>query len=158
MATNFNIPTDVFPYSTSYAGLPEDFRTGFLSTLMPQLKSSIEGMPGNIDKYTQNALNAYKGMTGTAMKEAMPGLLNQLAGRNVLDSTVTSDAIGKTMRDIIGGYGAKGYETAMEGARMKAGMPQVLGNLAQLGQYSGGFQADPLAPYNTMANLIRGLM
>ena len=139
----------------SYSGLPEGYRDSFLNTLMPKLNEGINNYNTNIDTAynlaDQRALSTAK----KSMREGAGSILNNLANRNVLNSTVASDALSKGMSDISNQAADRSYQAGSAAAAMKANYPSVLGNLAQLGSYSE--QNDPLDPYRLVSNMFMGM-
>jgi len=173
----FNIPSDIFPFtrssssdtrqSTSYGGLPEDQRNQLLSAILPQLISQINNMPGNIDDYTQNALNQYRQLALKDLPGELTSTLNNLVSRNMLNSSVAGEAISDVTGEVMSRYTPMAYNAAMTGAGMKAAMPGILGQLANLGRYdttqstgSGtqqSYQENRLAPYQLLVNLLTNI-
>jgi len=144
--------------STSYSGLPSEYLDQLMQGLMPELMRSIQGMPQAIDEYTGKASQMYEGMGRRLLDDAMPGILNNLAGRNVLNSSVASDAISKTATNIIPMFTDAALQAGMKGAEMKANIPSILGNIANLGRVSESSaegtseSSNPLAPYELLSN------
>ena len=137
-----------------YSGLPESYRDTLLGFVMPQLQSSVGNMEGNIDDYTQNALGTYRQEFDNYIKGAIPAQIRDLAKRGVLDSSVAENTLSQTYSDALRRSSGMGYNTAMEAAKMKADIPQNIGQLLNFGQYS----EDPTQMYNILASLIRGEM
>jgi hypothetical protein len=137
---------DVKPYS----GLPESYRDQLLGFAMPQLQQSVTDLPGNIDTYTQDALSNYRQQLDIAMKDMLPRQIGNLANRGILDSSVASDTLSKTVSDAARRSAGMGYQTSMEAARMKTAIPQTIGQLLQYGQSS----QDPTVMYRTIAALL----
>lgn len=148
----FIFPTgeEVAPYS----GLPKGYRDTLLSFLMPTIQSGVQGMEGNIDDYTQNALGTYRQEFNNYINDAIPKQLRNLAQRGVLSSSVAENALSQTYSDAIRKSSGMGYQTAMEAAKMKTAIPQTIGQLLQYGQYS----EDPTVMYKTLASLLAAQM
>jgi len=157
----FEIPTDVYPYATSdsYGGLPSEYIEQLLSSLMPQLVASIEALPGSIDEYTQAGLGAYDSAMRGVITQSMPSILNEIFGRNMQESSIAGDVTQGMMSDYLTTYAPLAYQTAMTGAQMQANLPSLLADIAGLGitDISQTDQADPLAPYIGIADLINAL-
>jgi len=83
------------------------------------------------------------------MKTDLTGILNNLASRGVLNSSVASDAISKGMGNVVNQTAQKGYEAAALGSSMKAELPKLLAAVAELGKYSE--TSNPLQPYALLA-------
>jgi hypothetical protein len=152
-------PVDIFQpdkYQQSRSGLPEEYQLQILESLIPKLLESVEGYEGNIDKSTQAAQELFETQSRRGMKDQLQGILNSLAGRNILNSSVASDAISKGMGDIVQTGAQKGYESQMTNAALKAQLPALLANIAQLGQSSTS--SDPLEPYKLLSQYDWNLM
>ena len=145
----FELPEDIYPYS----GLPESYRDQLLSFVMPQLQSSVQNMPRNIDTFTNQALGSYRQELDRAMKEMIPREINQLANRGVLNSSVASDTLSQATSRAATQSATKGYETAMQGALMKNQIPNTLSGLLTYGVSN----QDPTVMYRTMAQLLASL-
>jgi len=168
--TNFDFPMDIMPSSSSksssssYTGLPEKYRNDLLSAITPQLQQAIANMPQNIDTYTNEALGSYQQMMQNALRNNLPKAIAGLANRGIINSTEGQNVLSQTMSDAAIDASNKGYQTAMQQALLKANMPTVLGQLAELGKYSSGTgssqseDSDPTKMYQIMANLIAGMM
>ena len=143
---------DKFP--RSYSGLPKAQRDKIAGDLTPMLIEKAKALPETIDKYTSNAANLYQNLTRQALSDAMPGVLNNLISRRMLNSSVASDAIQNLGRQAVPFYSDKAYQAAMEGAKMHANVPGVLGNLVNLARYSD--QTNELAPYQMLASFVAG--
>jgi len=168
--TSFNFPMDIMPTSTSssssssYTGLPEADRTALMGSITPQLQQAITNMPQNIDAYTNQALGSYQQMMQNALRNNMPKTIAGLANRGIINSTEGQNALSQTMSDAAIDASNKGYQTAMQQALLKANMPTVLGQLAELGKYASSSSSststtrDPTQMYKVMAGLIGGMM
>ena len=78
----------------------------------------------NIDKYNKLASRYYRKEGEHAIGDMLPGVLNNLASRNVLQSSVASDTIGAAASEIVKEYASKGYESAMATAQQRFGLQQ----------------------------------
>jgi len=168
--TEFNFPLDIMPTSKStssssnYTGLPQSDRDTLMSAITPQLQSAIANMPQNIDAYTNQALGSYQQMMQNALRSNLPKTITNLANRGIISSTEGQNALSQTMSDAAIDASNKGYQTAMQQALLKANMPTILGQLAELGKYSTAKTAssseskDPTAMYKIMADMIGGMM
>ena len=162
----FNFPLDIKPYTehteSSYAGLPGGYGQSLLQSLMPQLQTSIADMPGNIDRYTGQALGGYQQMMQDALRRNIPVAIGNLANRGIISSTegqrVLSDVYSSAAIDAAN----KGYQTAMQAALLKANIPSVLAQIGELGRVTTGtgrtYQEDPTRMYSIAADLIRSMM
>jgi len=138
-------------YPTSVSGIPG--MQGFLSSLIPQLTQAAGQLPEQAAQFGQTLQDQYANLMRMGMgPQGMQGTLNQLAGRNILSSTVASDALARAGQGIAQQVGAQAYPSMAAGLQQQMAVPGMLGNLAQLGQISGS--ADPLAPYKLMAQML----
>lgn len=212
--TTIDLPTDIYPYSQSdstsqstnqaqnygintsnqasqqssqnYSGLPQQYQTSLLNAIIPSLTDAVKNMPQNIDTYTGQALSGYQNQMNTALKQNIPQILNALATRGTLNSTEGQRVLSNIMQGAAIDAGDKGYQTAMQAALLKANMPQILSQIAQLGQSSYGssrgssggsstgvtvgrsqgqstadsssYQEDPTVMYRTIADLLKAMM
>ena len=77
-----------------------------------------------IDKYNKLAARSYQKQGQRAIGNMLPDVLNNLANRNVLQSSVASDTIGTAAAEIVKEYSQKGYESAMQTAQQRFGLKQ----------------------------------
>lgn len=190
--TNFNIPTDTY----SWSGLPKQHREGLLSSIMPQLQTAAGAYPGTVTAGFDKARgtlgelsNLYQAMPGQVSgymgrqmrgfkdvaAEAGQGLLNQLAGRNMLGSSMAGDAGVQLMKGLNqqgwGKLADLGYGTTMTSqlgladvfnqlAKLDIGETEMLGEypglLAQIAALGRGTE-DPFQPYQAFLNFMGAL-
>lgn len=154
MSNGFTFPKgeDIFPFSSSsssggsqqsassssqsrsYSGLPTQYRDELLSAVMPSLSGGVQNMEQNIDDYTNQAYSRYQQQMQNMLRETMPQAISNLSQRGILDSSVASDTLSKLKAQIMNSIGDKMFQAGMTGSQMKVAMPQILGNIAQLGQ------------------------
>jgi len=103
----------------------------------------------------------YKSLMGTALRQqAFQGTLNQLAGRNILDSSVAASALAQTAVPIMQQIGDIGFQSALAQQQAQVGLPSMLAQIAGLGQTgvsAGGAisrSQDPLAPYKLLSQFL----
>jgi hypothetical protein len=129
-----NSGTDIFQpnlYPQSYSGINPEMSASILSQLAPLLTQTAGGLPNSINQYGQQQGS-----------EVLQSLVNNLAGRNMVNSSVASDTLGK---------GLTGVGTNILG--MQTGLSSTLGSLIQnLGGYS--YTSNPLAPYSLLSNFV----
>ena len=81
-----------------------------------------------------------------------------MGSRNMIDSSFTKDMMSQVLTDLIRDVTDKSYQTQMEIAGQKMGIPERLANIAQLGQVSTSQgqsqQTNKLAPYDLMTQII----
>ena len=155
-------------FSNSFSGLDNNNRQSLMGAILPQLTGQISNMPGNIDAYMGNANQMYQGQMKRGLEQFMPQVLEGMNSRGMLNSSLTSDALANTAAQIIPTFADKSFQAGMQGAQMKASMPQILGQLASLGQVSRGSSgstgmtqansraqtSNPLAPYELLSNFL----
>ena len=141
--STFNVPTNLYPYS----GLPKQHREGLLSSIMPQLTQAATQYPQALQDYTGRMTRGF----GDVVRTEGQGLLNQLAGRNMLGSQAGGDA----MVNLLKGLNRQATGTMADvGFRAQTQYPSMLAGIAGLGQAT----EDPLAPYNLMSQLLTRIM
>lgn len=176
-----NIPTDIFPSSTSqgtssseqsasnlgvggsenvsmnqssnYAGLPASYQEALLAAIMPTLQNAITNMPGNIDQYTNQALGSYQQMMQNALRTALPRAMAGLANRGIINSTEGQKVLGEVGSTAAIDAANKGYTTAMQAALLKANMPQMLSQIMDLGKTSYGTSTGAAAGSSANINM-----
>ena len=209
----WEIPTDVFPTSTSqssnigtsgstssgqstsgsqsgststgrsYSGV--DFGTPLNQAILPNLISSATGLQQKTDDLGRSLNDMYSNQMRRAFSpENFQGILNTLSNRNVLNSDITSDALGRAGHLAAKTIADKAFESQIAQAQNQLAVPNILGNLAALGQtstsatdsgststsfsdamnqassysdtsgQSSAFQADPSKPYDIMSRLL----
>jgi hypothetical protein len=151
---------------TSYAGLPGGYGQDLLKSLMPQLNSAITNMPGNIDAYTQQALSQYLTGMDNALRINVPKAVNNMANRGIMSSTAGNEVMSNVLSSAQRDASTKGYETAMQAALLKANMPTVLAQIAELGKIqtqgntststSTGTTTDPTKLVQMYLNMLNG--
>ncbi len=106
-----------------------EFESGSLSEIGNQYaagkqeyQSNVQKALAEITKYTKTAGINFQKQSRNALTGSMTGILNELANRNVLSSSVASDAISKAAAEIIPLYSQKGYEAAMQETQWRYGL------------------------------------
>lgn len=137
---DFNIPTNVY----SWSGLPAQHRESLLSSLMPSLTKAATEYSQIVPQYMNRQMRQY----GDVAKEAGQGLLNTLAGRNMLGGSKPAiDAGTQLMKDL--NEQRFGQLADME-LESKLTYPSMLGQLVGLGTAS----EQPFEPYQAMMNFL----
>jgi hypothetical protein len=124
--------------NNSFSGLDAKNRNKVLESTIPKLVDSVNNYESNIDKSTGAAQEMFNSQSRNTIRNNLQGILNNLASKNMLNSSVASDSIGNSMSNLARTGAEKGFEAAMTGAALKAQLPQLLGNLINLGKYSEG--------------------
>lgn len=155
-SSNFMLPSgsEVFPFSQTYQGIGQDWQKKLMSSVMPQLTDSVNNMSGNIDSYLDNSMKAYGQQLQDTLKTNIPKTVTNLANRGVLDSSTASNAISRTQQSAYKNYADQGYQAALQAALLKLKMPEVLTNIAGLGQYATKYDEDKTALYQTLAQML----
>ena len=85
----------------------------------------------------QTVQDQYSNLMNQAMgPQAFQGTLNQLAQRNMLNSSVAGNALAQTAVPIAQAVGNQGWQSALAGQQAQMQVPTSLAQLAQLGQES----------------------
>ena len=162
--------------SENYSGLDAQYRTGILSSVLPQLQASLANFNQVPAQYADSASRLYGNLSRQALDQSLPEILQQLASRGMLNSSVGSDAISNAAMQIIPQFANQGYQAQMNAGQMQMQIPSILATLAQLGQYSQGSSQqsgtsgstnnasslnysqnqNPLAPYELLSNFLMG--
>ena len=158
MVDYMNFPTDIFPSSSGYSGLPPQYRDQLLESIIPQLTSSAKNMPGQIDNYFNESMNAYKQQMNNTLKTNIPSAVNNLSNRGVLDSRVASDTLGNVASNANQDFATQSYGAALEAAKLKAMLPTLLSQIAGIGSSSATMSQDPTQMYQIFAQLMLGQM
>ena len=158
---NFNIPSEVYPYSQSSTQSKSgtDWGSQYGTTLLPLLQQSTEQLPGFLSQISPLLQGQHTSLLKKALSpEAFQGTLNQLASRGVLDSSIASDTLSKTATGLISEIGDKAYTSNLQGLLSQAQLPNMFGGLADLlkktESVSESITEQPLAPYELMANML----
>jgi len=163
--SKFSVPMGLFPHSGSSSKQGSktaiDWSTPLGQTLLPMIQAGAKNLPGLAENLGQTLQNQYQTLMRESLQpQAFQGILNQLASKGVLDSSVASNALSRTASDIAQRIGQQGYLSALKGIETKMNVPGMLGNLAELARVSEAQsvsrseQANPLAPYELMARML----
>ena len=158
--------------SNTYSGM--DYDNPYIKDLFDKIQNSTNDMSGNIDSYTQSAADSAEAAARMQAKNSMPGLIDSLAQRGILNGKTGQKAIQGLLANIAEESAMKNYSAGMEGAKMKQSIPQILGQLANLGKYSQGsssstgtsgnvsqnesWSKDPSVPYKNMMDMYYRMM
>ena len=107
------------------------------SAILPQLISSAQALPGVANNMGQTVQDQYSSLMNQAMgPQAFQGTLNELASRNMLNSSVAGNAMAQTAVPIAQAIGNQGWQSSLAGQQAQMQVPTSLAQLAQLGQES----------------------
>jgi hypothetical protein len=162
---NFNIPFDVYPQSSSWGNTGSmsgiNWNDPVSKGILNQLLSSAQGLPDLAKQLPGTLQDMYSNLMRSALKpSAFQGVINDLASRGLLNSTIAKDTLATTAKDIAQNIGETGYQSLLQGLNAQMNVPSVLAEIAKLGQQTSSFgnqgssNIDPLAPYQLYANLL----
>ena len=155
MAINsFMIPASAMPQSSSYSGMGQGWTDFSNQTVKPIISNLVSGF-GNFSKPYNEAASGMTQYVNTQLAPAMQGILNKLAGRGMINSSVASDAMSKGLTGLLNN--AQGYQAQLMGNAAGNYAPFVQG-VGQMGQYSSSSSKDASAPYQIMAQLLQNMM
>jgi hypothetical protein len=171
---------DLYPYtksvqggsssqkSSSYSGIPQAYQSELLSAIIPELVSTSQNLPEVIGTYTDEAQALYESMMRGMMEETMPQAIETLANRGMLQSSAAENILAQLGAEAADYSGQKLYETAMQAAQMRLGVPELLSQVAEVGKASTSKSsgsssssaisetANPLAPYKLLYDVLYG--
>ena len=124
--------------ANNYSGLDPAIQAALMKVVTPQLTGAVKNMSGNYDAYTNQALDSYQNMLQNALRQQIPTTLAGLTNRGILSSAAGNKVLSDVMSNAAISASDKGYQTAMQQALLKANMPAVLAQIAQLGQFTKG--------------------
>lgn len=158
MAISFNIPTNAYSSSSQYSGMGAPWQNFSQGTAMPVIGNLLKNWPGTVNQAYSGATEGMKEFAGSQMMPAMQDVINNLAGRNILNSSVASDTLSKAGTDIIGKLMGYQSQLGMNQANAMMQLPQFASDVAKMGQYSTAKSSDPGEPYRAMLQAITQLM
>ena len=103
-----------------------------------QLQTLAGNLPGLAAQFGDTLQNRYMSLMKEAMgdKGNFAGVLNEMGGRNIMGSTMQSDALSKTASNIATDIGDKAYQSTIAGLNAQMDVPKTLASIANLGQVS----------------------
>ena len=120
----------------SFSGLPQEYGTSILQNTVPTMNNLVKNYPQYAQQAMDDSMNSYGSLMKSAYQSVLPSVLNDLAGKNVLNSSVASDAIGNAANTVMSAIEPQAYNASANYFNTMANAPTMLGNIAQLGQYS----------------------
>lgn len=148
--------------SNSRSGLSNEYVEPIMGSVIPQFASSINGLSGAPDKYSENAQEMANASSKEALKFAGQNVLESMASKNMLNSSITGDVMGRAIGDVAKNTQNLGYQAGKDASEMKLTIPQILSSLAQLGNVSesasSSLSEQPNVPYQNAMQLMLGMM
>lgn len=156
MATNvLDIPTNVGP--TSYSGLGAGYQDFSSGEVLPLLSKLLSGYKGNVNDAYSNASAGLGTLTKNTLTPAIQSVINGLAGKNMINSSVAGDTMTGTIGNLTKDLFANQTDMAQNKAKaLTTDYGSLLTNTAGLGTYSAS--SDNSTAYKIMAQLLQGLM
>jgi len=152
----------------SFSGLAGDYGEKFLDKLMPQLQDEIGDYKSNINNWATGAKAGINKMATDNIRPAMGNMLEMLASRNMINSSMLPDTMKKMAAGTVEGVGNQMFNIDNSAAQQQMALLPLLGQLAELGKESRGQSvqksesrsqtADPLEPYRLMADMYKSMM
>ncbi len=116
--------------STSTTGI--DFNSPGAAGLLDQIREWTGRATGLARGAEGNINNFYRNMLSNALRpEAFQGTLNSLRSRNILDSSVASNALGTAASGISRSVGDQALGSYLKSVDLQMGVPGMLSQLAQ---------------------------
>jgi hypothetical protein len=152
------------PYSTSSSG--GNSFSGMDWSKSPVSFQYVQDQANMLPQLAQNVGDSSYQRYSQMMKDALgdkgsfANVLNEMGGRNMMGSTVQSDALGNAALGITRDIGDKAYASDIQANLARMNIPQILAQIAGLGQVSQGstsgssYSADPSRPEQIIAGLI----
>lgn len=125
----------------------------FMQDIANSLKTLIPQLPGQVNNLSNTLMGQYENLMRTIAPGAFQDTLNNLRSRNMIDSSVASDAMAKTMNRINQDVGDKAYSSMLQQIMTQIGLPGQIAQMANLGQTSTA--ENPMEPYNWLLNLLQ---
>jgi hypothetical protein len=149
--------------STNIQGV--DWSSPISAALQDQLISGAQALPGLAEQAGVQAQDYYTNLMGRAMgQQGFQGTLNRMAGRGMLDSSLTEGALAQAQNAAGQAIADKAFQASLAGTQAQMQVPQMQGSLiSQLGGTSGtqsnqdwsqNITTDPLRWHNTWLNYL----
>lgn len=121
---------------SGFQGLDAGARNQITQGLLPSLVQSGQNLQNIPTQYATSAQKLYEQLIRQGIGQAAPGVLQQMAGNNMMSGDVVSNALAQSMNQIIPTVALQGYQSQMDAGNMAMNIPGILGQLMSLGQYS----------------------
>jgi hypothetical protein len=141
----FNIPTN------AYARTGMDWENPYVAMLADPVIGGYMGLQDKVSSMSDTIGGRYEGLMRRATGPDMLGsTLNDLASRNILNSSVASDALAKAATQNVQGIADKQFEADLSQISAEMSLPGLGGQLMELGRST----ENPLQPYELMTQLL----
>ncbi len=144
---------DLFP--TARKGIGQDYISQIMGSVVPRLTDSVENYESNIDQYTGEAVAQSRGNTRDLLDNVLQSSLNSMSSRNMLNSSIAENVMGNATGEVLKNISNQNFQAGMEGAKLKVGAPDMLAQIAQLGNISES--QDPSVPQQILSSTITGM-
>ena len=151
--SNFEIPTNLFPTSTSNQSSSQsgnssnkgssqsqsgmNWTSDFMKNLMPSLNQSLTGLQGRVDEMGGTLQDQYSNLMRRSMQpENFQGVLNSLANKGMINSTTGENTMATAGKGIAQSVADKAFESQLQQQLASLQVPGILSNAAGLGQES----------------------
>ena len=137
------------PYGEIITKLQDLIDTGKydLSSIYDDYSTSLGNLSGDIDTYVTAAQDANNASMRTNMEGTAQSVLNELASKNMLNSSVASDTMSKSMTDLVQTAATNDMLAELQGAQFKMAIPEL--QAKALSVYSQTL-ASTLLPYELL--------
>ena len=148
----FDLPTltpdSATSTSTGTSGI--DWDSAGVEGLLSQIQDWVGRASGLAQNSQANIGNFYNNMMRESLgPQAFQGTLNNLRERNMIDSSVASDALANAQTGIASNIGNRAFDTYLKGYDTQMQMPGMLSQMAQGlgGKSASSTTTDPMAAY-----------
>lgn len=146
---DWNIPSDIYPTTTTYSGLPQNIQDQ-LSSLFTQASPAITDYQKTLKSLASPA--SYISAQKPVQKGINESLITALANKGILSSQQANNILTGSAQNVTQQYLNKLLE--ISGAQATgANLPL---SIADAMKYTQSYQANPLAPYELMAQILLG--
>jgi len=128
-----------------------DWGSPGVAGLLDQIKGWISRSSGLAQNAQANIGNYYNNLMRESLgPQAFQGTLNNLRSRNMLNSSVASDALATAQSNIAGDIGNRAFDTYLKGYDTQMQMPNMLAQLANALGGQSTTSTDPMAVYRLL--------
>lgn len=150
-----DFPTDVYPWSGSFSGLPGGFSQELANAVMPQVQNYMANPAQFTTDYLGGVQSSYANSLNNVLSSVIPQQVNSLANRGILSSTDGQNVI----RDSISNTSTALMPSMMQNAAYAANSyGSNLGNLLSASNINTSYNEDKTQMYQILAQLLLGTM